>query len=160
MLGKMSIMDFMHQLIIGVGLFDTEKQLWQEEPSENPSPSVLAFETTHTQSQERTSLPEPMIPLRVPDWQGQWWGMEIMLILLVSTWLHQAPQGLGMISVEWDAHYTAQRFWSPSNTQQHWSPSLFAGDFDLLSDHTSHLFLSLPIVFYRVKKVLHPNNVN
>lgn len=52
--------------------------------------------------------------------------MKTTVILLMSVWLHQAPQGPGLISVEGDVHDTVQHFWALLNVQPHWSPLLFA----------------------------------
>lgn len=111
-----------------------EKQLWWKAPSESSSLSVLSTDrdSAHTEPGQdlipwgHCSTPGPG--------QGQRLEMKTRLVLLMSMWLHQ---GLGVVFVECDAHCTVQHSWSPSNTQQHWSPALFAGDFGLLSGHAT-----------------------
>lgn len=156
MLRKMSTMGFMHKLIFVIAHLDREKQLWQREPSENSSLPVLSGENTHTQSQERTSFPEGMTPVLVPEWQGQQRWMKTRMILLMFMWLHQAPQGLRVVSVECDVHCTVRISLKHATALKPF-PVCRGLWFALWPQESS---LAVARVLYRVKKVLHPNNVN
>lgn len=83
------------------------------------------------------------------------------MTLLMSVWLHQTPQGPGVISVECDVHDTVQHFWALLNAQQHWSVPLFAVTWlwFALWLHESPLS-SCTHSALSCEKVLHPSNVN
>lgn len=127
----------------------TERTLWE-------LLSVLSIENTHTQGQERTSFPEAMTPLLVPQWQGQQWGMKKRMILLMFTWFRQVPQGFRVVSLECDVHCTVLISLKYATALEPF-PVCRGLWFALWPQESS---LAVPIVLYHVKKVLHPNNVN
>lgn len=119
MLGKM---EMMHKLIFVVAILDREKQLWKKEPLRTPLCLSCPW-------RPHTEPGEDLIPWGHDSTSAPWLtrtavGNEDKADIAD---VHVAPPGSsGVVSVECDA-----------NVQQHWSPSPFAGDFDLLSGHTS-----------------------
>lgn len=131
MLRKMPITDFM--LMFVVALLDREKQLWQRKPSENFSLSVLSIEHTHS---------EPGKDLIIP------WGHDSSSDPLMTRTMvgNEDKADIADVHVAPSSSSGTQGgfcgMWRTSHSSDlpqiyNWSPSLFAGDFDLLSGYTS-----------------------
>lgn len=118
--------------------------------------SVCPVHWEHTHSEPGKDLTIPWGHDSTSEWQGQEWGTKTRLILLMSMWLHQVPQGLRVVSVECEVHHTVLTSLKDTTALEPFP--VCRGLWFALWPHGSSL--AVPIVLYRVKKVLHPNNVN